>query len=309
MPLSNQIHQDKALEKVSIEYKPNEFIADKLVPGVPVKHDTDKYYVYDISNMRLEETLRAKGATTSRTRFNISTSTYSLQMHALKELVLKEDRQNADKPISLDVDTTESLTRKILIRKEKECNDVIMASGNWSNKESLTSTLAWTQNTTLSNPIIKIDSGTSKIIGSSGYKPNKLVMNDGAFRGCKEHVSVVDRVKYTSADSVTENMLAKLFNVQDVLVGRAIYESAQEGLSSDISNIWTNSAFLAYMEPSPGIKKASAAYRFMQMNEGNPYKVTRWKEEDPEGDMIRVESKFQYKAVATACAYLFIDVT
>jgi len=309
MPLSRQIHQDKALEKVSISYRPGEFIADRLVSSVPVKHDTDKFYVYDFGTMRLEETKVAKGSAAHRTTYTMSTSSYSLERHALKELVLQEDKDNADKAINLDIDMTEMLTRKILIRKEKECNDVIMASGNWTNQESLSSDVAWIANTTLSNPIIKIDSGTSKIISSSGYKPNRLVIDDATFRGAKEHTSVIDRVKYTSADSVTEKMLAKLFNIDEVLVGRAIYESAQEGLTSVPAKIWTNSAWLAYVEPSPGLRKASAAYEFIQQNRGIPHKVTKWAEDDPEGTWIKVETKFQFKAVATACAYLFIDMT
>jgi hypothetical protein len=309
MPLSKQIHEDKALEKISIEYKPGEFIADKLVPAVPVKHDTDKYYVYDFGAMRLEETKRAKGAPTNRTTYTMSTSSYSLDTHALKELVLVEDKNNADKAINLEIDTTESLTRKILIRKEKECNDVIMAKANWTNNESLTSTLAWTQNTTLSNPITKVDSATSKIISSSGYKPNVLAMDDATFRGAKEHTSIIDRVKYTSADSVTEQMLAKLFNIDQVLIGRAIYESAQEGLTSSPGSIWTNSVYIAYHEKSPGLKKASGSYQLFQQNMGMPHKVTKWAEDDPEGTWIKVETKFQFKPVATACSYLLVDAT
>jgi len=309
MPLSKQIHQDKALEKISISYQPGELVADKVLSKVPVKHDTDKYYIYDFGVMRLEETIRAKGAPTNRTTYTMSTASYSLETHALKELVPQEDKDNADKAIDPEIDMTEMLTRKILIRKEAECNTALMTSGNWTNQESLTSTLAWTQNTTLSNPIIKIDSGTSKIISSSGYKPNRLVMVDAAFRGCKEHTSIIDRVKYTSADSVTEKMLAKLFSVDQVLVARGIYESAQEGLTSSPAAIWTNSAWLGYVEPSPGLRKASAAYQFIQQNKGVPYRVTKWAEDDPEGTWVRVETKFQFKPIATACAYLFIDTT
>jgi len=62
MPLTNQIHQDKALENISIAYKPGEFIADMLVPTVAVKHESDKYYVYDNDIMSLPATLRANGS-------------------------------------------------------------------------------------------------------------------------------------------------------------------------------------------------------------------------------------------------------
>lgn len=309
MPLSKQIHQDKALEKISISYQPGQLIADKIGGKVPVKHDTDKFYVYDFGILRLEETLRAKGAPTNRANYEMSTSSYALETHALKELVPKEDIDNADKAVQPEIDMTETLTKKILIRKETECNTTLMTKANWSNNESLTSTMAWTANTTLSNPIIKIDSGTSKIISSSGYMPNTLVIDDATFRGAKEHTSVIDRVKYTSADSVTEEMLAKLFNIESVLVGRGIYESADEGLASVPGNIWTNSGWLGYVEKSPGLRKASGMYQLYQSNKGIPHRVSKWKEEDPEGTWIRVEAKFQYKAVATSCAYLFIDMT
>lgn len=308
MPLPTQIHIDKALENISIAYKPGDFIADRVVPAVSVKHESDKYYVYSNDIMSLPETLRANGAESKRATFSISSAQYQCEEHALHDYVTKRDKDNADMAIDPEIDATESLTRKILIAKEKKCAALIQDKSNWSNNASLTSTYAWTQNTTLSNPITAIDSATSKIIQNSGFKPNRLVLNYASFVAAKEHTSITDRVKYTSADSVTEPMLAKLFNVQEILVGTAIYESAAEGLASDMQFIWTNCAFLAYLEPAPGLRKASAAYNFQVATAGNPYKVVRW-DEPKRGDgtiAIEVSTMFDYRPVATMCAYLIL---
>jgi hypothetical protein len=300
------MHQDKALENISIAYRSGELIADQLVPTVPVQHESDKYYVYDNDTMSLPETLRANGSRSNRASFNVSTSTYIVEEHALNDVVTMRDRNNADKAMNPEIDITEVLTKKILIRKEYECAQVVQNSANWSNNASMTSTYAWTANTTLSNPITQIDSATTKILGSSGYRPNVLVIDHKTFVGAKEHISITDRIKYTSADSVTEPMLAKMFGVAKVLVGSAIYEGADEGLTSSMQFIWTSCAFLAYMEPSAGLKKASAMYNFQTLNGTSPFKVMKWDEPElGEGTIkIEVSTMFKYAPIATACAYL-----
>lgn len=301
-------HRDKALENISIAYRPGEFIADKVIPSVPVAKESDLYYIYSSDTMTLPETVRANGAESNKAQFNVSYSSYQTVEHALNDVVTMRDRRNADKPINPEVDVTEILTQKMLIRKEYEAAQMLQNSSNWSNNASLTSTLAWSQNTTTSNPITMIDSMTSVILQASGYKPNKLVIDFNTFQAAKEHISVIDRIKYTSADSVTAPMLSKLFNVSETLVGEAVYNSADEGLSGTNTWIWTNCAFLAYFNPSASLKKPSAAYN-MQFSEGGPVKVFKWDEPKlGEGTIkIEVSSQFVYKPVATACAYLLIN--
>ena len=307
MPISNQLHRDKALENISIAYSPNEFVADRLVPRVPVKHESDVFYVFDQDIMALPETLRADGSESRQATYNLSVSSYRVDEHALNDIVTDRQRDNADKALKPDVDATEVLTKKILIRREVECAAIAFAKANFSNNVSFTAAQAWGSNTTTTDPIINIDSGTSKVISSSGFVPNRLIVDDSTFRALKNHVSVVDRVKHTSADSLTEDMLAKLFNVQTMLVGRAIRDTSDEGLASSLSPIWSNAALLAYMEPSPGLRKASAMYQFQGMGSGSPFTVTKWRDDPKRGDRIEVSSLFQYKAIATQCAFLFID--
>lgn len=307
MPISNQLHRDKALENISVAYMPNEFIADRLVPKIPVMHESDVYYVFDRDIAAVPETLRADGSESREATYNLSTSSYRIEEHAIHDIVTDRMRSNSDKAIKPDTDATEVLTKKILIRREMEAAAIAFNSASFSNNYSMTSTVAWSVNTTTTNPIVNVDSGTSKVIESSGYTPNKIVVDDQTFRALKNHVSIVDRVKYTQADSITEAMLAKLFDVQEMLVGRAIRDTSDEGLASDMGFIWTNCALLCYMEPSPGLRKASAMYQFVGMGAGSPYVVKKWRNEPRGGDIIEVSSMFQFKPIATACAYLFID--
>lgn len=307
MPKSNQIHVNKPLEAISVAYKPEGLISAQLCPSVPVKHDTDLYYVFSKNALSIPETLRAPGAVANEADWDVSTSSYALEKHSLKKLVTDDEVANADAAIRPSIDATENLTMRILQRREKSMASLVSTATNWASRTSLTSTLAWSANTTLSNPITLLDSAGSVIVKNAGLKPNTLVLDYSTFLAAKEHVSIIDRIKFTSPDSVTEAMLAKLFNVQRVLVPYGIENTANESLTDSMAFLWTDMAFLAYIEPAPGLRKASALYCFEQQSQGNPFRVKSWREEEREGDFVEVTTKFQHKAVATDCAHYIGD--
>ena len=307
MPLSSQVHRSAALENISVAFKTGGLIAAELSPMVPVLHETDVYHVYSRDSLILPETARANGAEANRASWSISTSTYTLEEHALKDLVTDRDRRNADPAIKLDIDLTEYLTEKILMRQEVDLATLVGTAANWANTTSLSTTQAWSQNTTLSSPLGNADSAASVITQNSGKKPNVCAMDDRTFRAAKEHTSTVQRIMYTSAQSVTPDLLASLFGVERVLVASGIQNTGAEGLSETMAFIWTDMAFFAYVERSPGLKKPSALYTFTQAEGGMPYKVTQWREDSLDGDMVQVSKLFQNRAVASACAYQIVN--
>jgi hypothetical protein len=225
----------------------------------------------------------------------------------LRDIVTDRQRRNADTPIKPDVDTTELLTGQILLRREIDLAGVVQTAANWANTTSLTSTLSWSQNTTLSNPITVVDSATSAIRRNSGKRANVIAIDDTTFKAAKEHTSIVDRIKYTSAQSVTPQMLAGLFNIEKVLVAGAVQNTGQEGLADSLGDIWTDTAFIGYVESSPGLKKPSALFTMVQNGYSEPYVVTKYREEPRKGDWIEVETAFQHKVVASDCGYLIVN--
>lgn len=309
MPSANEVHRNRPLENVSVAYRPEGMIASMLSPTVPVKRESDTYYVYQKDNFRIEGLERADGAPAVEVSFGVTTATYNLTEYAAKDLVTERARNNADPAIRLDIDTAENLTDKILLRKEQLLATQVGTAANWGNTTSLTSTFAWSANTTLSNPISFIDSATTVIARQSGKKANTVALDEASFKAAKEHVSVVDRVKYTSADSVTESVLGNLFGVGPVLRASVSYANSQEGVFTETSMtfLWTDAAFVAYIERSPGLKKPSALYTFMQDGSTAPFKVRKWFDDERKGDQIEVSAMFQHRPVASDCAYLIVN--
>jgi hypothetical protein len=306
MPLTGQIHRDRALENVSLLYTNDRLVADALVPAIPVTRESDVYYVYSKDSFRLSQTRRANRSESTAIDFNMSTSSYQIEEEALHGYVSQRDRDNTDSPLSPDIDLTQVLTEKIKLRREFDLASM-MTTTNWANAASLSTGLNWGLDTVTSNPIVTIDSVSSVIAGTSGKQPNRMVISDKLYRGARNHQNVIDRTKYTSRDSVTPDLLATMFGLDSVLVAGGLRNQADEGQADSMTSIWPSvTCFLGYFEPAPGLRKVSAMYRFEKRASGNPWTVRKWPEESRgEGTVaIEVSTTYQFKSVCTDCAYL-----
>jgi hypothetical protein len=307
MPQSNQLHRNRPLENVSVAYTPQGFIGDQLSPKVPVEHESDDYYVYSKDTMQLPETIRADGAESNRAQWDVSIGSYRVDVHAIHEDITDRQRRNADKSFRLDVDTTEMLTNIIITRHEVSLQSLFQTASNWANLTSLSASMQFSANTVTSNPILMVDSVSSAILGNCGRRPNTMVMNDLVLNNTKEHISIVDRIKYTSAQSVGPDLLSALFRIPKILIPEATYNNSDLGQTETLTRIWNDNVWIGYQEASPGLKKLSATYTFWQNNTGSPYTVKKWREEKIESDRVEVQAGFSDKAVATDAGYLLVD--
>lgn len=300
MPTKLQLHVDQLLSDISVRYSNQEYVADAMVQTVPVKKDSDLFRVY-ARNFRIPETKRASGGVAREFDFEVSTSSYILENHALKGYVSDDAAENYD--ISdLRADMTEHLTDAIMRMKEKKVADLFTTT-SWSLNVSLAATAAFNANTTVSNPIPVFDTGASTVIANSGHKPNYAVMPREGFVAVKNHISVLDRVKYTSAE-VSEAMIASLLGVEKLHVANAGVDTSAEGVADAISNIYGDIAFMGYKPASPGPMKPASLYIF----EKAAPRVRRWRIEERQSDAIEVQIKFQPKVVASLTGYLIKDI-
>src|SRR3990167_7757354 len=257
MPLINQVHVDILLSNISIKHTNESYVAMEIFPEVAVKKTSDLYRVYQ-RNFRLPHTLRADGAEAQEHSFDVSTASYLLERHSLKDHVSDTKAQNYDMA-DLRAETTEELTDVILRRMENSAATLITTT-SWSQNLSLAATAAWNATTTL-DPITHTDTGTTTIVNNSGKQPNIIAMGLGAWQALKNNAQILDRVKHTSAE-VTEAMLAALIGVDKLVVSKQSQDTSALGAAESISAMWNDAVLLAYRADRPGPLKPSAGYIF-----------------------------------------------
>jgi hypothetical protein len=299
MPTIGSVREDKLLGNLSAKYRNAEFVADRVFPMVSVKKNSDVYRVYE-RQFRLPETDRAIGAEAKQHNFLVSSSSYVLEKHGLKEFIADDIKSNYDVG-DLMADTVEELTDTILRRMEKSVLDLFTTT-SWSQNTSLAAANAWTANTTVSNPILAVDTATSQVLLNSGKMPNVGLMNHAGLEPTKNHVSILDRVKYVSAE-VSEVMLAGLFGLEELMISRAGIDSSAEGATSSLGYILGDVFWTGY-RARPSLKSQGAGFIFRKPQ---PL-VKRWREESRESDVVEVNMQYVPKIVSSLSGYLIKDI-
>ena len=271
MPEMSSAHIDRALTNISVAYlqDASAFIADKVFPIVPVKRQSDIFYIYNKGDfMRDEAQVRGAATESAGGDYGVEASDpYYCKKHAFHKDVTPEERTNYDEPLNADNDATEFVSQKMLIRREMEWATKYFITGVWGTEidgvalaPGAGETIQWDLET--SDPIKAISEASVTMASETGYRPNTLVLSPYAFNALKNHVDILDRIKYTQKGIVTTDLLATLFEVDNVYVAWSVVNSAVKGATDSVSFIMGKHALLCYANPRPALRKPSAGYIF-----------------------------------------------
>lgn len=295
-PLRSQLHVDQLLTNVSVKYVNDNFIHDKVFQQVPVKKSSDIYRTYT-KNWRVPQTSRAPGALSRETSFDIGTSPYILEKHALKIYIPDEHQENYDLT-DLTTDATLELTEKIMMRKELQCS-ALFTTSSFSLGVSLAAGDQWDTGTAL--PILLYDTANSSVVQASGKMANYGILPLDGFNKLKNHTTVVDRIKYTSKE-VNQAIVSALISVPELLVPSINYDASELGDTANSAGtpIWKKSfAFIGYKPPAAGFYQPATGYMFTK----NKPLVRRWREDEREAEAVEVDCSFSFKIVASLTGY------
>lgn len=300
-PLRSQLHVDQLLSNIAVKYENKNVIHPMVFPEVPVKKQTDLYRTYT-RNWIIPATDRAIGGLAREHVFDVGTSSYSLEKHALKSYVPDTAAENYDLT-DLRADLTIDLVEKLNMRKELQCA-ALFTTTQWSLGNSLGGDDSWL--TGIAGPISQFDTGASAIVQASGVKPNYAIIPLDTYNVFKNHTTVVDRVKYTSRE-LSPAIIGALIGVDEMLVPSMNYDTGLYGASvasGAMASVWkVDFAFLGYKPAAAGFFQLSSGYMF---NRAKPL-VRRWREEEREADAIEVDQEFSFKVVASLTGYYMND--
>jgi hypothetical protein len=273
-PTQSQVHIDAALTQIATAYLQDDsvYIADKVFPAVPVEHQSDKYFKYRKGDFfRDEAQLRADATESAGTGFNLDTGSYLASVWALHQDIGEQLRSNADPSVDPGVAATKMLMQKMLIKRDRQFVSKYLTTGVWgtditgaASGNGTTTATYWSDDAN-GDPFTDISNGVTTMLQNTGYEPNVLTLAFPVYQALRKHPLVIDRIKYTSpayAGKITPQLLAEAFDIERLVVSKAVYNSAAEGATDSFAFVAPKSALLTYAAPSPGLMVPSAGYVF-----------------------------------------------
>lgn len=263
----HDVHIDVPLSNLAIAYRPEGFIADQICPIVPVRKQSDSYLIWDIADAyRVESTLRAPGTEANVIERTVSSGTFFCKNYALKDRIPYEDIVNADaNQIFFERSArAEFLKDKLYLDWEYRVAKQVTSGTNCYSYSAVAS--AWTGYAN-ATPINNINTAINVIQDATGQKPNSIIFGLYAWRNFCNCTQVLDRI-FGSVGAgpngrlVAEEQIKTLFSLERVLVAGAYRNSAEEGQSASLSEIWKDNVLVYYAPLAPRKDKPSFMYAF-----------------------------------------------
>jgi len=324
-PTNSAVHVDAALTNISVAFLQNadNFVATKVFPNVPVTRQSDRYFIFDRGDFNRDEAeVRAPGTESAGGGYELdNTPTYFANVWAFHHDVPDQVRANADPAVDVERAASEYVMHKMLIKREKQWTSKFFSPGVWAtditgvdSSPSSSQALKWSDDS--SDPIGNIRSAKTAILENTGFMPNRLVLTQPVMDALVDHPDIVDRVKYsggvgnTSPAMVNEQTLASLFGIEQVVISRAIENTAAQGATASHSFISGNNALLTYAAPAPSLMTPSGGYTFSWsgfMGQSNAFGVAtkRFYIDELESTRVEAQMAFDNKLVSADLGFFW----
>lgn len=314
-PGVGDVHIDKLMTTISVAFKNEEYIAEQVYPIVMVDKQSDIIPQYPKSEW-LRDVVQpyVPGTKGARSGYAVDTELkYFCQGWKLGKLLPDDVVANADEPFNMFRDAAAWLEEQALLRWELEFADnhlgAIGAGAAWTQKAAPADFTAW-DNYAGSDPIndLRVFADISRTL--TGKISNKAIMGKLTWDKLVDHPLIVDRLKYTSKESITKEMLARLVGLETILIGSAINVTSIEGETPvTVGEVFPKNVLVVAVPNRPGLLTPAGGYTFVwRPITGTPRFNRRLQLPEIESTVLEVKSFFDIRQIDGEFGTLIKDV-
>lgn len=306
------LNVNKLISTFARKYSNLEYVADRILPPVPVNKMQIKYARYDKSNLRSGgiNTLSGDTDIAKDARYGVANQSASLGLYRLKTVVGTLEKHDADPIFDPEMDATANLMEQLAVDKEVRMAGVVFATGNYAtgNKSAVVNSRAWTNYTTATGakgPVRQVYSASDVVRQKSARTPNIMAMGSQTYVAMTAHPDIRTRIQYVQSvtKSSAEAALAAIFGVDEVLVVRAIQVTTPEGATDVLADVVTDSCVLIHRPKMQNTKTVahSVQFRHVLFPNGDKWTVR----ERMGATVIEGRDAYSFHIVDTAAGYMF----
>jgi hypothetical protein len=311
MPIQStgrDLHIDRLLSQMAIGYTEHATIAGTIAPVVQVDKQGDKYSVFSRADaLRTEDAQRSPGTEARKISRSVSSDSYYAQNYALKYPITIEDRENADEVYRQQLinDAARYVTGKLALGWEQRVSTLCFTAANVGSSSGVGS--EWDAAAS-SNPVGNINTAIDNVHDLTGTRPNRIIMGLAAWRSLRRNDQILNRIfgsnnggGYPNTDQV-----ANLLEIEQISVGGAFRNSANEAQAETLVKIWGDSVLCYYTPSAPSRDEPSFMYSFRWATGGLPNMQAERHPFDPKTKSEEVEVGYYQVEKITGSQYGFL---
>lgn len=317
LPTPGDVHINRPLTNIAIAFANNAgFVHNRVFPSVPVQKQSDSYFVWERADFHRDEAMKVgPGGAAPVGALRLSTDSYNCDVYKFAHLISDQERANQDDPLDLDMTKAEDVTRKLMIRMEKDWAESYFTTGKWTGSTSGTDLVGGTDFTVWSNysasdPVALIRQQAFNM-AKLGVPMGEMKLTVGAevFRVLLDHPKFLERYEQVQASILNEQLMASVLGIGEVIVPMSVQNTAAEGKPATMAFIHGSSALLTYSPAAPSLNRPSAGYSFkwagLTGGQGEGIRIKRFRRDVLDSDQIQGESAWDHKLVSPVLGVFF----
>jgi len=287
-PSPDSVHIPTYQPGILVRYQNNEMVGNRLMPVVKVGNRSNVIasIPFGTGLSPTDTRLAGQGANLPELTWKVSNQgTYLVEDYGLMTFIPKQVAQNADAPfVEVRQTTAEILADTLELMQEIDIAATVGTAANYASGYSttiVTATDKW--DNPASDPADQVRTGVAKILRAPGVKL-VVVLGRDVFRALQKHPKVLaamygraSTVGGATPLAVTPQLLAQVFEVDEVVVGKAKKNTANDGQTVSLSDVWSGFAAVVAVQERPSPLRTNAfGYQFRFLNEAMDVQFIPW---------------------------------
>lgn len=273
------------------------FVSEQIFKPLNVQRETGVYFVRDKENLRAPaDARRGMYGRANRVNNTLTTAPYTLEEKTLEHWIPERIMKQYQDPFDPKKNGITLITDKLKLDQEIDARDTLAGGAG----TSIDTSASWA--TAGTDIVGQVRTGRTAIQKATGKKANTVLLSKDSYDAIMKNTAFLDAVKYTNfpSESALRSKLAEWFDVDQVIVADAINNTAKEGQTDSLDYIWTDVAYVMYVNPNPVIEDTSAGYKLVLENFAY---ADEWYQQAEKCDVVRVTDFYDNKIVDAGAIY------
>ncbi len=255
---------DPVVMAIQKGYRNARMIADMVLPRIPVSKQKFGYLVYDkADDFSIPDNYVGRKGTPNKVEFKATRDTDECEGYGLEDDVPKDDIDNASggkhDPIA---QAAQGIANQNAIARERRVSSLVFTAGNYAaaNKTQLAGDDQWNSGHADADAVADIMAGLDACV----MRPTHLAIGRAGWSGLAQNPYILKAVNRNSGDAgiASRRAVADLFELEDIYVGEAWYNTAKKGKTASLSRLWGKHALLFYKDESMTSTESGITFGF-----------------------------------------------
>ena len=277
------------------------FIADQILVPYGVQKESGTMTVITRENMRSDDAIRAEGGTFRRIDITGEDLAYLCHNYGLEIPITDTERRRYIDDFQVELEKIAVLRLRMLLAREIRVKNKIFNTTTWTGATLTTDNSGSPWDTIGTDIISQIVAACEIVRGNTGVRPNALIIGEGAALNLIKNTGI--KARFPSDVLLTigliRSQIGAIFGLQKLIVGDAVYNTADEGQSFSGSDIWPDDyAMVARVAEGPGSPLTTPCVgRTLRWTDmvANSEAVEQYREEQVKAEIYRAEDYIDEK--------------